>query len=295
MFLNSGPFWHLCTPGELQEIIFKTTDDFGYGVVSSALALSEMRASGSSLKLYAFAIMSNHIHELLAGSREDCLEYFRKRRAKLIRYFAKTADLSKFICQLIEVKDLKSFRNEVAYVHRNGFVNNTSETPFSYEWSTGRYYFNPAAKEMAVTKVSNLSYRAKKNLLRSKGTNEYDNLSVVKGYVSPMSFCEIEEGEALFRNAHQYFHHISRASESYGLIAKNLGDKVFLNDEEMLSVVYKKTKEMFSEDSPKLLPAEAKLEMARLMHNEYNASNGQIQRILKIDKSIVNNLFPIPR
>ncbi len=294
-FINQGPFWHLYTPGEFQEIIFKNEEDYKYGVTSSALALTETNDSGHYVRIYSFAVMSNHIHELLAGSREACMEYFRRRKSKLVRYFANKVDLSKFLCDLKRLDDLKSFRNVVAYIHRNGFVINAKETPFSYEWSSGRHYFNPGMREVTLKKVSDLSYRKKKSMLKCRGTKDYDELFFFKGYVSPLCFCEISGGESLFRNAHQYFHAISRDVESYGAIAEKLGDKIFLNDEELFSVVCRKSKEMHDNSNPKLLPAEAKTEMAIWMHKEYNASNGQIVRILKIDKFIVESLFPKAR
>ncbi len=291
-FFRQGPFWHLCTPGERQEIIFKTDEDYKFGVTSSALALHEANENGHKVKLYAFAIMSNHIHELLSGSREDCLEYFRMRKAKLRRYLPADLDMETFDCQLIEIMTLKDFRNEVAYINRNGFVNNSRETPFSYEWSSGRYYFNPIAGKILLTKATDLKYREKQSVLKSRASSATETLMVFDGYVSPLCFCEIGKGEALFQTAHKYFSYISKGVEAYASIAKALGDRIFLNDEEMLSVAYRKSRELYNADNPKLLPKEQKLELARLMHYSYNASNAQVQRILKLDGSIVAELFP---
>ncbi len=291
-FFNSGPYWHLCTHGEKQEIIFKNREDFKFGLNSMSASLAEMKLYGKKVKLFAFAIMSNHIHELLCGSREDCIYCFNRWKEKLRRHFSGKVDFSKFECQLIAIESLKSFKNEVAYINRNGYVNNSSETPFSYEWSSGRYYFNPAAKEYSVTPVHKKSYRAKRRIFRSRILDIYNDLEVCKDYVYPPSFCKIKDGESMFFSAHEYFHCISRANEAYGLIAKALGDRIFLSDEEMFSVVRRKCKESYGESSPKLLAADAKIEMAKMMHNEYNASNGQIRRILNIEMAIIDNLFP---
>ena len=43
---------------------------------------------------------------------------------------------------------------------------------------------------------------------------------------------------------------------------------------------------------PVHLPAKDKVEMARRMKREYNASNRQIKNILKLEKDIVDELFP---
>ncbi len=291
-FNGEGPFWHLCTDGEKQEIIFKNEDDYKYGITSSALAIAEINSNECKVKIYAFAVMSNHIHEILAGRREDCLEYFKVRKAKLKRYFGKSVDLDQFKLNLIDIIDVKSLRNEIAYVHRNGFVNNLRETPFSYRWSTGMYYFNYAAKHIPNISMASLSHRRKRELLKVAIREEYNMFNITEGYISPLSFCKIEEGEAMFRDAHQYFYKISKAVEAYSLIAKRLGDRIFLNDDEMLNVIYRKAKELYNSESPNQLNKTDKMNLARIMHHEYNASNSQIHRMLKIDRSVIDNIFP---
>ncbi len=294
-FLENGPFWHLCTPGEGQELIFKSHDDFRFGITSMAMALVEAGDAGCNVKLYAFALMSNHVHVMAAGTDEACMKFFRIWKSRLKRYFAGEVNLSLFECRLIPVKSLNSLRNEIAYIHRNGFVNNLRETPFSYEWTSGMYYFNPAVRRIPCIMVSDLSYRGRQKLFKSRVSYDFDGFAVADGYISPLSFCEITNGEFLFRDAHKYFHSISKKGESYGLIAKTLGDRTFLNDEEMFGVVCRKVKEVYKADSIKSLSQAERMEIARIMHHEYNASNGQIQRMLKLEKSIVSEMFPFAK
>ncbi len=291
-FFENGPFWHLCTPGEGQELIFKTSEDFKFGITSMAMALLETRAAGLKMKIYSFALMSNHVHVMAAGSDEACMEFFRIWKMRLKRYFAGGVDLYLFECRLIPIENLNWLRNEIAYIHRNGFVNNLRETPVSYEWSTGMYFFNPAVRSIPSVKVSELSYRGRQQLFKSRVSYEFDGLSVISGYISPLSFCEIAQGEFLFRDAHKYFYAISRKGEAYSLIAKQLGDRVFLNDEEMYGTVCRKAKELYNVDSLKSLSPSARMDMARTMHRDYNASNGQIQRMLRLEKSVVSEMFP---
>jgi hypothetical protein len=48
----------------------------------------------------------------------------------------------------------------------------------------------------------------------------------------------------------------------------------------------------FGVKTPGQLPAKDRVEMARRMRQDFNASNRQIQKILKLDASIVAELFP---
>ncbi len=275
-------------------MIFKSEEDFKYGITSSAMSLCDVNQSGGRLKLYAFAIMSNHVHNLVCGSKEDCLQYFRIWKGRLQRYFAGTIELSKFNCNIQSIDNLQSFRLELAYINRNGFVNNLQEIPFSYEWTSGRYHFNPVTKEISMKRVAEISCREKKKLFRTRVTELYDSMLLHKDYISPLSFCEIEEGENLYNTPHQYFKYLTKAVEEYSLIAKRLGDNIFLNDSEMFNVTYKIAKEIYHADDPKLLGAEEKIEVAKIMHNKYHASNSQISRILKLDRHLLEILFPKP-
>ncbi len=209
-----------------------------------------------------------------------------------MRYFGVKIDLSGFRCELIPIEDLKSFRYEAAYINRNGFVNNLKEIPFSYEWSSGRYYFNPVTRELPITEVKNMNCREKKALFKSRSTDSYNSLSMGNGYISPLCFCEISDGENLYNTPHQYFNYLYKSVEEYSLIAQRIGDSIFLNDNEMFSVVYSKSRELYNVEEPKLLKAEDKIKMAKMMHNDYKASNSQIQRMLKLDRHVIDTLFP---
>ncbi len=293
-FENEGPFWHLCTNGTEQTDIFLKEDDFKTGVTAIGLSLIDARKAGLNVKLYAFALMGNHLHELVAGPEADCLEFFKCQKRRLARFVCDRVSLAKFNCKLVSVPDLNALENEICYIHRNGYLVHSDEVPYSYEWSTGMYYFNRHMKKIPVVKFADLKYRVKREITKSAVSDKYDDLLWSDGYISPLSFCEIENGERLFRNAHRYFYKLSRNYESYGLIAKALGEEVFLSDEDMYSVICSRAKSMFNLDRLRELSPNQKLELARLVHKEYNASNSQIKRILNLPDCVLRELFPKP-
>ena len=137
-------------------------------------------------------------------------------------------------------------------------------------------------------------------------------------------------GEALFRDPAHYFSKISRSIEADAKIAKEIGESVFYTDDDLYSAVCRLANEKFSKlgsagqgagrgawqgiagqaggvggqtagmavghaagarCNPSQLPAQAKLELARAMRFEYNASDKQIQRMLKLDPQIISSLF----
>ena len=109
LFLSKGPFWHLCTPGTYQELLFADEEDFRIGVNSAAL-------TKGPITLYSSTVMSNHLHDIGAGPLEELLSYFDRRKSFLKRYLkekGRIVNLEDFSCTPIPIESLKVLRNEI--------------------------------------------------------------------------------------------------------------------------------------------------------------------------------------
>ena len=115
---------------------------------------------------------------------------------------------------------------------------------------------------------------------------------VLDGYVSPISFCDIDTGESLFRNARQYFIRISKSVESYKDIADVIGESIYYTDDDLFMVAKQISSAQYNEPRLPLLPYDSKIKIAKTLHFNYNASNKQIQRLLSLDAVVVSSLFP---
>ena len=96
----------------------------------------------------------------------------------------------------------------------------------------------------------------------------------------------------MFRDSHHYFSLLSKNVESFSSIARRLGDRVVVTDEEMYNLLTRIAQRDYKLNQVSLLPPQEKIRLAKMMHFEYNATNSQIQRLLKLDISVVNELFP---
>lgn len=292
IFNTSGPFWHVYTDGHSSDMIFTCKEDM-------VMAMNIMGVCSTyfpDVGIYTFVLMNNHVHNIMSGRRERCEQFFEMVKGKLSRCFArngKVVNLKDFNCQMIEITSLQSLRNEIAYVNRNGFVAISSCTPFSYPWGAGACFFNPFLGRLPSVRFDDLTIREKRHISHSSSLDFASNsLMVHDGVILPSSFCRIKEAEALFRNAHHYFQHLSRRFEAYSEIASRLHEKVFITDEEMYSAVCAICQKSYNVKHPGHLSAEKRVELARRMKLEYNASNRQVRNILKLDKTIVDELFP---
>lgn len=238
--------------------------------------------------------MSNHLHVTAAGRKDRILELFELIKCMLKRFCSAMGymiDWSLFKALTRPLLELDDVRNVIAYDNRNGFVVCPDETPFSYRWGANRYYFNPDAKCRASENSSGMTIRDKRMFSHSHIFDGVMGLRMLDGYVIPSSFCRIDLGEKLFRNASHYFNKISRSIESYRKISEEIGESVFYTDDELYSVACRICREKYGSGIPSLIPATAKIELARTLHYEYNAQEKALQRMLKLGPGIINSLY----
>lgn len=293
-FSDEFPFWHLFTQGKLTEILFISEEDFRF--VTNLIGICADRFP--DVKMYTFVIMNNHVHEILSGKQERCQEMFDMFYARLQRYFGnqkRTVDLTHFKATLLPITDLKALRNEIVYVNRNGYVANSAYSPFSYPWGAGNLYFSSLSATLQMinwTPFNALSLRAQRRFGKSKDTVVSNQIKVYQDIIFIPSFCYIKEGESFFRDAHHYFSLLSRNYEANSLIAKKLGDSMIVSDEEMYYVACYLSESSYNVKKLTLLTPCAKLDIAKTLHFDYNATNQQLRRILKLSQEEINTLFP---
>lgn len=281
-FSRNRPFWHLMTNGFEMPVIFTSNEDFT--LIMNLICLAAL--SIENVTVVAFCIMNNHLHVLLKGEFEACMAFFAFLKRRMQRCGLSIPDI--FSADLREVDSLKYMRNAIAYIHRNAYVADSTYTPFNYPWSTCRYYFNP----FPLPKTS-LTYRECRHMFRTSDFRVPKECLVIDGYVAPPSYCNVELGMSMFRNAGQYFAESSKAVEGYKEMAELIGDWEFLTDAEVYAETWKLAKTLFSVNSLKSLNRNQKLELVPKMHYDLHASNGQIRRILYLSQYEVDSLLPL--
>lgn len=290
-FESNGPFWHMCTPGANIEILFTDREELRYGMNLTAMC----RSLCPNIEIYTHTVMNNHIHAIISGNETLCLNFFIEFRKRLQRYLTnkgRNVDMSGFVCNLIPIENIQSLRNEIVYANRNGYVINPKCTPFSYEWSAGIYFFNPILKNAHHQLGKRVSPTYGRKIFKTREMFKLDNLLFYNDTAIPTTYCSIDKAESFFRDAHHYFNLLTKDWEAYSAISKRLRDTVFLTDEEMFSAVSSYTSKSYNNHRPSTLSPKEKIEVAKKMHFEYNANNRQIKSILKLDTSIVQELFP---
>ena len=287
-----GPIWHLCTPGEFVGVIFKDRDDYVFGMNLVALCAANF---SPQLKILTFQIMSNHLHFVIECEEPVIGEFFAFLKKRLQRYLANSGhlgSLSGFIPNYFRINESRYLQNVIVYVNRNGYLVDRQSTPLTYEWGANRFFFNKFTHNEMVVNVGQLSLEKRRAMFKSRNFEIPADYIVTQGYISPLSYCHITLAESFFKDASHYFHLSSRQIESYSSIAKELGDKVTYTDYEIYSAIMSLCIRRYEVKNPSLLDKDAKIEVAKIMHFDYNASNKQIKRVLRLDENVIESLFP---
>ena len=284
--------WHLCTPGESSGILFRVEEDYIYGM--NMIGVSAAKFFGK-IRIYTFQLMSNHLHFVIDGEQNDIEEFFYDFILRLRRYMLKQArayDINQISHSIIPVKDENYLKNLIAYVNRNGYLVNKNMTQFSYPWGANRYFFFPLAEIEPKIYLSKMANRKKMEMFHTREINFPDHFYLTNGYISPNCYCQIKQAEELYMNAHHYSSLVSRRVESFVDIAAEIGDTITYSDEEMYVSIFHHIKKQFDKSSIQSLSKMEKLQVAKIMHYEYNSSNKQISRILRLDIEAIDALFP---
>ena len=283
IFESCGDVYHAYTSGKDMPIVFTSNEDLVFAMNSIAFAAFLFK---ESIRIAAFAVMDNHLHFIIIGSQPDIEEFFRHLVRKLKRTIQTAGGMS---LSLKVIKDLTSMRNNIVYTNRNGYVANPHHTPFSYPWSTGRYYFNDIT---ATTTYADIDFYQKRAMLRGRAAKFPEDWQVIGGYISPASYCAVIFGMSLFRDAHHYFSLISKNIEAYSSIAVDIGDGEFLTDRELFSEILRILKTKYAGAKLNSLSSAQKLDLARNLRYDFHSSNGQIRRVLGLRQYDIDQLFP---
>lgn len=281
-FQSYGPYWHVYTSGKETPLIFNTREDFAFAmnVVAQAYACSE-------INILAFEIMGNHFHFVLSADEIQIHQFWSLMRKKMMKVFPVIKDVK---LSLKPIDNLQSLRNNIIYTNRNGYVADPAHTPFSYPWGTGRYYFNDFPVEHCLSDLHTCQRRL---MFRGRDPHLPGQWKFIDGYICPLSFCSIESGMAMFRDAHHYFYLISKNIESNSELASELGGEEFLTDSELFKRLFQIIKSEYGVPQINALGTQQKIDLAIRLRREFHSSNGQIRRLLHLSQYEIDSLFPL--
>jgi len=289
VFSNLGKCYHIWTP-ENFEIIFRNDAEFRVGMGIIAIVAMYF----PKIRIITFELMTNHLHIMAAGEEselERMFEMITKYLRRMTEECGRTVNWTLFKPGFRRLNDLSDARNVLVYDNRNGFLVNDKYTPFSYPWGSNFCYFNPDARKRYKESSVFSTIKSRRLISHSHISDGLNGLKILDECFSPFSFCDIDAGEGLFRDAVHYFHLLGRNIEQNVAIAREIGESISYTDGELYAAICIKCKEQWNISNPSQISSNAKIEMAKYMHFEYNASEKQILRILRLDSEVLHSVL----
>lgn len=289
-FMETGSCFHVCSQ-ENHPVLFHNEDEFKAAMNTVAFAAFLF----PDIRLFTFELMTNHFHFGLSGQKSAIglfLKTFVSKLALNPALDGSSRDLRNLSFNIHPIDSLDNLRNVIAYINRNGPAVNPNESVFTYEWGANRYFFNKEALLRFESCGTRTTFRERRQLFHSDGLTGKENIIVLDGYVSPLCYCRIKEAQMFFRNNRHYFFSVSRNIEATMEIAKIIGERIFYSDDDLYALVLSKCSKKYNCRTPAMLPKEAKIELAKELHFDYNAGNKQLCRLLKMDMAALSTMFP---
>ena len=262
-------------------------------IVMNLLALS---IASSSVKLLAFALMSNHFHFLLEGRKEACIAFFDTFRCNLRRasyQISGSSLITGMQTGMVDIEDKWQFQNELAYIVRNPFVAMKDVNPLAYPWCSGYLYFNNML-DLSGEPLCALGTRK----LRAFCCSRYPEIPqtsilVRDGMAIPATFTDYGKAMSFFDDARQFIMCVFKNVEAQVEIAHRMGEKPFLNDDELYGTVIRQSRLLFQTGKIQDLSDQQKMRLAHRLKAYYQCSNAQVARVLYLPIQTVNDLFPL--
>ena len=194
--------FHICVKSN-GEVMFRDDDDYRCGISKMAMAAIKTETS-----IYAYALMSNHIH--IVASTEEISRFtsiFRNSYTKLFNHkYMRSGKLGEKGYYIDHLDTLNRTLSAVNYVLRNPVHHLVSDTALGYDYCSARYLFIGDICQAADTLPQ------KSIFIPRRTANPKQFRSDQSGMISPLSFLDIPAVERLYMTPKSFLFHINRPS-----------------------------------------------------------------------------------
>ena len=272
-----------------KELLFRDEEDYIYGINTLALILLQF----PGVVVYAFTLMSNHIHLLLGGPREQCEAYYDAVMHRLSLWLKRKYGLSGVVPygpenrEVVVVKGLDHFVIEVLYLLRNPFKAKICY-PGDYPWSSVGLYFSRRCQWVG-RKASTFTARELRRMLKTNVRIPGHWEIAENGMVIP-HFVNWKAVEKAFENDEAtYLRRLMEPVEARRNQLSGLPMELKFSDQEIAARVQTICQNELNVKDYRQLPAKELLRLCRTLSIRFGTSAEQLQRVLGIGKTLLED------
>ena len=276
--------WHLCSGELMNNLIFKTFDDYKFGMNSIPIA-----QLSTGVVIYCFTLMSNHAHFLLFGTRNQVIRFYNGWKSRvgkhLVNTLRRSSPFQELKPTLVKVTGPEMFKTEVAYILRNPQAARICD-PYTYYWNTTYLYFNRRILTRPAMTVGQLnSTQIRQTLLTRKALPSH--YKICDGIILPESYVDIPSVENAFGKATELYWLLKDwKTEQNAAAMEGAPENVTYSDNEILDSLHEYFaglgvsgfEDMRFNDKCRSVP---------MLRNRFGSSAKQICRLTLLDRNVV--------
>jgi REP element-mobilizing transposase RayT len=280
-------FWLVTTAHLTDRIWFKDEEDFKVGMNHVAV-----HAARSDVRILAFILMSNHVHFVLSGTREEAGRFIQAFKKSFSLYHARKYHSEGLLLRNeVDIREIdgenESLERSIAYVHMNSVAANICLHASAYPWGTGETFFNPAPSP--GERVGKRSGRALVRLLHSKATLPESFLLDGRGFVLPASYVPVQFVEKLFRTPRRMSFFLQNSSK-----ARLLREAPSFDDQLILQAMNNLCISLFRNKGLNGLNETQTAELLKQLRYRFSSDPNQLARVAGLPYETVCALLETP-
>lgn len=270
---------YLLSTDHLEKVLwFRDKEDFKVAMNY----IATIAATRQAVAVLAFILMSNHVHFVLQGRREDIVAFLNEFKRCYSIYYRNKYGVAEFLkgngVHIEQVTSLEeAIEKAIAYVIDNPVAANICAHPCQYPWGTGNLYFNPQIRTGGI--IGALSERARLKTLHSKCDKvPADWVLDPDGYISPVNYVRIDTVESIFKTPKRMDFFIRNSSKAKRVFESGCGLPSF-QDQTVLIGIPDLIRSMFQKLRITDLSQKELSELAKQLQFRYNSDATQIARV----------------
>ena len=276
--------WLITTDHLEEELWFREEEDFKVGMNFVAI----QAACTPEVIILAFILMSNHVHFVLKGTREEVQRFIRQFRQRYSMYYQSKWRVNKFLRLTgVDIKailyDDEGVERAIAYVQMNCVAANICSHPSQYPWGSGNCFFDQT--KPSGIQLKDLSARARERILHSNCDLLPCNWHIgPEGYIPPQEYVDVKAVEDIFRMPKRLNYFLSSSSKARKRLETEDHLPAF-RDQIILAALPDLLRSLFGKDTFHELTDKEQPEFMRQIRFRFSADVHQIARVCGLSYS----------
>ncbi len=278
-------YWLITTDHLEDRLLFKDAEDFRVGM--NYVAIWSFK---TGVFVLSFILMSNHLHFVLSGTKEQVESFINGFKSAFSRYlwdkYGVRETLRRNSVDISEIKmGNEALERAIAYVQMNCVAANICAWPTDYPWGTGNCFFNDSpgfSSSSHGQALSSLKERARYRLLHSKVALPGEWIISEGGYIAPESYIKKDWVESLYRTPKRMNYFLQSSSKARLRLEAAEENQPSFRDQVILSVLPDLCQSLFRKRSVEDLEEEQLVELMRQLRFRFSTNVNQIARVTGI-------------